>query len=120
MLQLLDTPNAAPADGFPAKVTARCQNCTAAITTTISLKVDGYELPRKRVTFDAEHGWSVQVQWASGPQAEGADLPVVAVLDPENRVEESDKSNNILRSTVHILMPSEPQNPDRWGSKLTD
>jgi hypothetical protein len=119
-LRYLDVPATADASGFPARVRALCNNCVEPLTTTISLTVNGIEMPRQPVTFRKEYGWSADLAWQSGPMPEGVNLEVVATIDPDNEIDEADETNNTLRATVFIPVSAGPQPGDRWGSKLTD
>jgi hypothetical protein len=118
-LQYLDTPPTATADGFDANVRAVCQGCREPLTTSVSLTINGYELSRRSVTFRPENDFGVNLTWASGPVPAGANVTVVATVDPDNQVDESDETNNSLRATVVIPTPADDQNGDRWGSDLT-
>ena len=118
-LVYLDTPATADANGFNATVKAVCVGCTETLTTSISLTIGGYQLPRRAVTFRAENGYTAAVSWNSGPQPPGSVVPVVATIDPDNAVAEADKNDNTLSATVTILMPAETGPDDGWGSTLT-
>jgi hypothetical protein len=119
-LRWLDVPATADANGFEARVRAVCNGCADPISTSVSLSVNGVELPRQPVTFRKDYGWYADLTWDSGPMPEGATVTVVATVDPDNVVDESDESNNTLRGTVEISVTPGGQNGDHWGSKLTD
>lgn len=119
-LRYLDVPATATADGFPAQVRAICNGCVDPITTTVSLSINGRELPRQPVTFRPEYGWAATLSWTSGRIPEGSTITVVATVDPDNVVDEADETNNTLRATVSIPVTTGPLPGDRWGSRLID
>lgn len=119
-LTLLDVPQYATTSGFPAVVRAVCRGCDAPLTTTLSFRLNGRELPRQQVTFRAENNWTVALSWQSGPQPQGTTVQVVATVDPDNLIAETDETNNTLTARVYIAAPvGEGQPGDRWGSDLT-
>lgn len=120
VLELLDTPPYATGSGFTARVRAACKDCGAPVTTTVSLRVSGAELPRQLVTFRPENNWAVTLTWHSGPVRPGSAVQVLATVDPENLVDEADETNNSLRATVWITAPAGPLDDDGWGSRLTN
>lgn len=119
-LRSLNVPTSATGSGFTTRVRAVCTGCTAPVTTTVSLAVNGMELPRQAVTFRPDNGWAADLSWETGPLPEGATISVVSTVDPDNRVSESNETNNTLRASVYIPAPADSPPPDRWGSKLTD
>ncbi len=119
-LEYLDVPAAADAQGFTARVWAVCKSCGDPLTTTVSLRINGMELPRQAVTFRPENGWAADLSWHSGILPQGNAVEVVAMVDPDDNVDEADETNNRLRATVYITMPTEGQPNDRWGSKLIE
>ncbi|HYF95734.1 MAG TPA: PQQ-binding-like beta-propeller repeat protein [Symbiobacteriaceae bacterium] len=119
-LRNLAVPESASATGFTAQVRAVCTGCPETLTTSVSLRVNGIERPRQPVTFRSDNGWTATLSWPSGPLPEGADIEVIATIDPDNAITESDETNNSLRATVFIPVDLDGQNGDRWGSKLTD
>ncbi|HEY3368629.1 MAG TPA: PQQ-binding-like beta-propeller repeat protein [Symbiobacteriaceae bacterium] len=121
VMESLSVPGAADPDpGFTARVRVSCRNCGAPVTTSVSLTLNGMELPRQTVTFRPDNGWSVSVSWVSGPMPAGNAVTLVATVDPENTVEEADKTNNSLRATVVITAPQVNPPDDGWGSRLTN
>jgi len=121
-LEFLDVPAAATPDGFPAAVRAVCRNCDTPITTTVNLKVNGREVPRQPVAFRADQNWGATLQWASsGPMPPGQAIEVIATVDPDNAVAESDETNNSLRALVQIPSGAAGlQDDDGWGSILSN
>lgn len=119
-LRYLNVPASASASGFNAQVRALCNGCADPITTSVSLTINGVELPRQPVTFRSDYGWTAVLSWPSGPVPEGATVDVVATIDPDDAIYESDETNNSLRATVNIPVMPGGQNGDNWGSKLTD
>lgn len=113
-LRSLDVPTTTYADtGFTARVTALCEDCLVPVTTTVSLSLDGHELPRRQVTFRPETGWTATVTWQSGPLVPATTVLVVATIDPDNRVAERDETNNSLRAQVAVSAdPTNPGCPD--------
>lgn len=119
-LTLLDAPDMATTSGFPVAVRAVCRGCDAPLTTSVSLRLSGRELPRQTVTFRPENNWTVTLNWHSGPQPEGTVTHVVAMVDPDDIVPETDETNNSLAARVYITTPVDGGRPgDRWGSDLT-
>ncbi|HYG60469.1 MAG TPA: PQQ-binding-like beta-propeller repeat protein, partial [Symbiobacteriaceae bacterium] len=119
-LRYLEVPSVADTDGFTANVRALCNGCAEPITTTVSLTINGIALPRQPVTFRKDYGWSATLTWDSGPLPQGSTVNVVATIDPDNRVDEADETNNTLRATVYIPADEGETPGDRWGSKLVD
>jgi outer membrane protein assembly factor BamB len=119
-LRDLGVPASAGVSGFTAQVRALCNGCDDPITTTVSLRINGREMPRQAVTFRKESGWSQNLSWPSGPVAEGTTVEVVITVDPDNVIREIDETNNSLRATVQIPVSFGGQNGDGWGSDLTD
>lgn len=121
-LEYLDVPASATPDGFPATVRAVCRNCDDPITTTVSLTVNGRELPRQPVTFRADRNWGATLTWASsGPMPAGQTIAVTAMVDPGDVVAESDETNNSLRALVQIPSGAAGlQDDDGWGSILSN
>lgn len=121
-LEYLDVPASATPDGFAATVHAICRNCDDPITTTVSLTVSGRALPRQVVTFRADQNWGATLTWASsGPLPPGQTTLVIAMVDPDDAVEESDETNNSLRALVPITSGAAgAQDDDGWGSKLSN
>lgn len=119
-LAYLDTPAAADPGGFTAAVKAICTGCSGdPITTTVSLRIDGRELVRRPITFSAANGWSGTLAWTSGPMRAGSTVEVVATVDPENLVDESNETNNSLRAMVIITTSASGDSlDDGWGSNL--
>ncbi|MDF2627315.1 MAG: hypothetical protein K0R39_1146 [Symbiobacteriaceae bacterium] len=119
-LRELNVPASATVTGFTAQVRALCNGCDDPITTTVSMRINGREMPRQAVTFRKEFGWTQTLSWPSGPVAEGSTVEVVMTIDPDNAIREIDETNNSLRATVQIPVGFGGQNGDGWGSKLTD
>jgi hypothetical protein len=119
-LEFLDVPPTATTTGFTARVRALCKDCGDPITTSVSLTVNGAELPRQMATFRKENGWAVTLNWHSGPTRAASRVDLVAMVDPDNIVDEADETNNTLRASVWITAPAEDPKDDGWGSKLTN
>jgi hypothetical protein len=131
-LRTLQVPETAEANrGFTARVTAVCTSCTGPVTTTVSLAVNGLELRRQAVTLRLENGWQAQLSWNSGRLETNTVVPVVATIDPDDVIAESNETNNSLRA--HVRVPGDPgggggsEPPEsgvpesgRWGSKLVE
>ncbi|MFZ5827905.1 MAG: hypothetical protein ACOY94_26675 [Bacillota bacterium] len=119
-LEALETPEAAP-NGFTARVRAVCSGCAAPVTTSVSLRIEGFELYRVPVTFYPEPESSVTLSWATGFLPEGAALDLVAVIDPGQWVEERDEQNNSLSAWVSLpAAASADEDAGYWGSRLTE
>lgn len=119
-LAYLNAPATANASGFATQVRAVCRGCTEDLTTTVSLSINGREVPRQAVTFRAATGWAANLSWDSGPLPAGR-LILVATVDPDDALQEADETNNTLRATVEIIAgASGTQNLDGWGSKLSN
>ncbi len=121
-LAYLNVPESAGTRGFEATVRAVCYRCAGdPIETTVSLSINGREVPRRAVTFRAENGWAVNLSWDSGPLPAGNRVTLVATVDPDDLISESDETNNTLRATVGITAGATgTQNLDGWGSDLSD
>lgn len=119
-LQILDTPASAGEEGFTAVVRPACTGCETTITTSLKLTIGGITLPPRKVTFGPGIDPGTFL-FESGPMRTGATVEVVATIDPEDLIAESNEANNTLRSTVLIVDTACCAQPgSRWGSKLTD
>lgn len=121
-LEWLDVPGAADFAGFPIGVRAVCHGCTDTLTTSVSISVAGGSLARKAVTFRKENGYAATLSWdSSGPLPEVASVQVVATVDPDNQITESNELDNSLSAWVSLASTGGNGEDDPgWGSKLTD
>jgi outer membrane protein assembly factor BamB len=121
-LEWLDVPSLADTSGFPIAVRAVCRGCTETLSTSVALRVGGYDLPRQAVTFRRESGFAATLNWASsGPLPDVPEIKVWAMVDPANTISETNERNNSLSAWVSLGTPGGGGDDDSdWGSKLTD
>jgi hypothetical protein len=119
-LEYLHVPSVSEQSGFTATVRAVCHGCSAWRSTTVGLKINGLELPRKAVSFEGGTYSARILSWNSGPLPAGSTVSLVATIDPDNGVTESNEGNNSRRASTKVTIPANITNTDGWGSKLTD
>jgi hypothetical protein len=84
--------------------------------------VDGFNLSRQAVTFRKENGFVATLTWpSSGPLADVTEVKVTAMVDPDQRIDESTELDNSLSAWVSLAKTGDTgDEDDGWGSKLTD
>jgi hypothetical protein len=118
-LRLLEAPPTAGPDGFQLRVQPACAGCETEIETTLQITVGGRTVVRPVRFGPGIVPEAITLQ--SGAVVPGTSVPIVATVDPDDLVAESNELNNTLRATVLIADTVCCESPaSRWGSKLTD
>jgi hypothetical protein len=98
-----------PKVGLTESITALVRNIGASAAKSVSIEflIDGNEIARKEQTSALAPNGSTKFETTWVPSAEGAHT-ISAIVDPDNKIEEANETNNKAEKTITVLPPDKP------------